>query len=65
MYMVLVQNQVLSLKTCSHCNGAGQINVTQDTPFGRMVKRTRMSIIVEGTGKIIQKNVQLVMEQVQ
>ena len=26
-------------ETCSHCQGTGQLNVTQDTPFGRMVNR--------------------------
>ncbi|KUP06036.1 molecular chaperone DnaJ [Bacillus coahuilensis m2-6] len=39
-------------KTCSHCNGTGQLNVEQDTPFGRIVNR-RVCHHCEGTGKII------------
>src|SRR5699024_6048102 len=26
-------------ETCSHCNGSGQLNTEQDTPFGRVVNR--------------------------
>jgi len=37
---------------CSHCQGTGQINVTQDTPFGRMVNR-RACHHCSGSGKII------------
>ncbi|MFX3674432.1 MAG: molecular chaperone DnaJ [Paenisporosarcina sp.] len=39
-------------ETCSHCQGTGQINVTQDTPFGRMVNR-RACHHCSGSGKII------------
>jgi len=38
--------------TCSHCQGTGQINVTQDTPFGRMVNR-RACHHCSGSGKVI------------
>ena len=39
-------------QSCSHCNGAGTINQSVDTPFGRMVnKRTCPSC--RGAGKII------------
>lgn len=38
--------------TCTHCNGSGEISVTQDTPFGRMVNRTTCRHC-GGTGKII------------
>lgn len=37
---------------CSHCNGHGQVNVTQDTPFGR-VQTKRACNHCQGTGKII------------
>lgn len=38
--------------TCTHCNGTGEISVTQDTPLGRMVNR-RACHHCGGTGKII------------
>ncbi|MEW9500477.1 molecular chaperone DnaJ [Jeotgalibacillus marinus] len=38
--------------TCSHCNGAGQLNVEQQTPFGRIVNR-RVCHYCEGTGKLV------------
>ena len=41
-----------SAKTCSHCNGSGQISVTQNTPLGQMVNR-RACPHCQGTGKII------------
>lgn len=39
-------------KTCPYCEGAGQVNVTQDTPFGRMTNR-RACQHCQGTGQII------------
>ncbi|MDV2683072.1 molecular chaperone DnaJ [Alkalihalophilus lindianensis] len=39
-------------ETCSHCGGAGQLNVEQNTPFGRVVNR-RVCHHCEGTGKFI------------
>ncbi|WP_026906237.1 molecular chaperone DnaJ [Paucisalibacillus globulus] len=39
-------------KTCSHCNGSGQLNTEQNTPFGRVVNR-RVCHHCNGTGKII------------
>jgi molecular chaperone DnaJ len=39
-------------ETCSHCNGSGQLNVEQNTPFGRVVNR-RVCNHCEGTGKFI------------
>ncbi|MBM7584736.1 molecular chaperone DnaJ [Bacillus pakistanensis] len=39
-------------ETCSHCKGAGQLNVEQDTPFGRIVNR-RVCHHCNGTGKFI------------
>lgn len=41
-----------SPKTCGSCNGAGQINQTVETPFGRMVNRKTCNTC-RGTGKII------------
>ena len=38
--------------TCSHCNGSGQLNVEQNTPFGRIVNR-RVCNHCNGTGKMI------------
>src|SRR5699024_12252500 len=29
-----------SPETCSHCGGTGEISVTQDTPFVRMINRS-------------------------
>ena len=39
-------------KTCSHCNGSGQLNMEQNTPFGRVVNK-RVCNYCNGTGKII------------
>ncbi|WP_042146006.1 molecular chaperone DnaJ [Paucisalibacillus sp. EB02] len=39
-------------KNCSHCNGSGQLNTEQNTPFGRVVNR-RVCHHCNGTGKII------------
>ncbi|NMD70648.1 molecular chaperone DnaJ [Bacillus sp. DNRA2] len=39
-------------ETCQHCQGSGQINVEQNTPFGRMVNR-RTCHYCNGTGKQI------------
>lgn len=39
-------------ETCSHCNGTGQQNVEQNTPFGRIVNR-RVCHHCHGTGKLI------------
>lgn len=39
-------------ETCSHCNGSGQLNVEQNTPFGRIVNR-RVCHYCSGTGKMI------------
>lgn len=44
-------------KTCPYCEGTGQLNVTQDTPFGRMVNR-RACQHCEGTGQIIEEKCQ-------
>jgi len=41
-----------SPETCSHCGGTGEISVTQDTPFGRMVNR-RACHHCDGTGQYI------------
>jgi molecular chaperone DnaJ len=40
--------------TCSHCKGAGQLNVEQNTPFGRIVNR-RVCHYCNGTGKQIKE----------
>ncbi|OIU70613.1 molecular chaperone DnaJ [Rossellomorea aquimaris] len=40
--------------TCSHCNGSGQLNVEQNTPFGRIVNR-RVCHYCNGTGKEIKE----------
>ncbi|MCD5323627.1 MULTISPECIES: molecular chaperone DnaJ [Pontibacillus] len=39
-------------ETCPHCQGAGQLNQEQNTPFGRVVNR-RVCHHCEGTGQII------------
>jgi molecular chaperone DnaJ len=39
-------------ETCSHCQGSGQLNVEQNTPFGRIVNR-RVCNYCDGTGKEI------------
>ena len=41
-------------ETCSHCQGSGQLNVEQDTPFGRVVNR-RTCNYCSGTGQIIKE----------
>ncbi len=38
--------------TCSHCHGSGELNVEQNTPFGRIVNR-RTCHYCQGTGKLI------------
>ncbi|MBP3951314.1 molecular chaperone DnaJ [Bacillus suaedae] len=40
--------------TCTHCGGSGQLNVEQNTPFGRVVNR-RVCHHCEGKGKIIKQ----------
>ncbi|BCB04882.1 molecular chaperone DnaJ [Bacillus sp. KH172YL63] len=42
------------VNTCSHCNGSGQLNVEQNTPFGRIVNR-RVCHYCNGTGKEIKE----------
>ncbi|MDZ5712220.1 molecular chaperone DnaJ [Jeotgalibacillus haloalkalitolerans] len=39
-------------ETCHHCNGSGQLNVEQQTPFGRIVNR-RVCHHCEGSGKLV------------
>lgn len=39
-------------ETCQHCHGTGQLNVEQNTPFGRIVNR-RTCHYCHGTGKEI------------
>jgi len=39
-------------KTCTHCQGSGQLNTEQNTPFGKVVNR-RVCHYCQGTGKII------------
>ncbi len=39
-------------ETCSHCHGSGQLNIEQNTPFGRIVNR-RVCNYCHGTGKEI------------
>lgn len=39
-------------ETCSHCHGSGQLNVEQNTPFGKIVNR-RVCNYCHGTGKEI------------
>lgn len=41
-------------ETCSHCNGSGQLNTEQNTPFGRVVNR-RVCHYCEGSGKVIRE----------
>ncbi|WP_203361700.1 molecular chaperone DnaJ [Bacillus sp. REN10] len=41
-------------ETCSHCHGSGQLNVEQNTPFGRIVNR-RTCPYCSGTGKMIKE----------
>ena len=40
------------VETCSHCSGSGQVNVEQNTPFGRIVNRSTCPHC-RGTGKHI------------
>lgn len=44
--------QGTKVETCSHCQGSGQLNVEQNTPFGRIVNR-RVCHHCNGTGKQI------------
>ena len=39
-------------ETCQHCRGAGQLNIEQNTPFGKIVNR-RVCHYCSGTGKQI------------
>src|SRR5699024_3460986 len=39
-------------KTCSHCQGSGQLNTEQSTPFGKVVNR-RVCHHCQGKGQII------------
>jgi molecular chaperone DnaJ len=41
-----------SPETCSHCGGSGQLNVEQNTPFGRVVNR-RVCHHCNGSGQFI------------
>ncbi|MBP3038922.1 molecular chaperone DnaJ [Bacillaceae bacterium Marseille-Q3522] len=41
-------------ETCSHCHGTGQLNMEQNTPFGRIVNK-RVCHYCSGTGKIIKQ----------
>lgn len=41
-------------ETCEHCHGTGQLNVEQNTPFGKIVNR-RVCHHCNGTGKIIKQ----------
>lgn len=43
-----------SPETCPHCSGSGQLNIEQNTPFGRIVNR-RVCNHCSGTGKIIKE----------
>ncbi|MBO9129588.1 molecular chaperone DnaJ [Bacillus sp. 165] len=43
-----------SKETCSHCKGSGQVNVEQNTPFGRIVNR-RTCQHCSGTGQFIKE----------
>jgi molecular chaperone DnaJ len=42
------------VETCKHCQGSGQLNVEQNTPFGRIVNR-RVCHYCNGTGKEIKE----------
>ncbi|RPF55582.1 molecular chaperone DnaJ [Aquisalibacillus elongatus] len=46
-----------SVHTCSHCNGSGQLNMEQNTPFGRVVNR-RVCHYCDGTGKQVEEKCQ-------
>ncbi|GEL07281.1 molecular chaperone DnaJ [Salisediminibacterium halotolerans] len=39
-------------ETCTHCQGSGQLNVEQNTPFGRVVNR-RVCHHCDGTGQFV------------
>lgn len=41
-----------SVKTCTECNGSGEVSFAQNTPFGQVVNR-RTCPTCQGTGKII------------
>ena len=41
-------------ETCTHCGGTGQMNMEQNTPFGRVVNR-RVCHYCDGTGKMIKE----------
>ncbi|WP_217586752.1 molecular chaperone DnaJ [Lentibacillus saliphilus] len=43
--------------TCGHCNGSGQLNTEQSTPFGKVVNR-RVCHYCNGSGKIIPEKCQ-------
>ncbi|PEA87577.1 molecular chaperone DnaJ [Bacillus thuringiensis] len=43
-----------SKETCTHCLGAGQVSVEQNTPFGRIVNRQACEYC-SGTGQIIKE----------
>ncbi|WML45360.1 molecular chaperone DnaJ [Neobacillus sp. PS3-40] len=43
-----------SPETCQHCHGTGQLNVEQNTPFGKIVNR-RVCHYCNGTGKEIKQ----------
>lgn len=42
------------VETCKHCGGSGQLNVEQNTPFGRIVNRSACHYC-SGTGKQIKE----------
>lgn len=44
-----------SAQTCQDCKGAGQLNVEQNTPFGRVVNR-RVCTRCQGTGQTIKES---------
>ena len=50
--MDLVQKKEQNQKHVQHCQGTGQLNVEQNTPFGRIVNR-RVCNHCNGTGKEI------------
>ncbi|MET3682461.1 molecular chaperone DnaJ [Alkalibacillus flavidus] len=43
-----------NVSTCSHCGGSGQMNVEQNTPFGRVVNR-RVCQHCSGTGQFVEE----------
>ncbi|ELK45501.1 molecular chaperone DnaJ [Halobacillus sp. BAB-2008] len=46
-----------SPETCPHCQGSGQINQEQNTPFGRVVNR-RVCHHCQGTGNLVKEKCQ-------